>query len=254
MDEKLLSSLGLNAKEIKLYKVVLKAREIRPALLAKMVGIKRTTCYHLAQSLVEKGLLIENTSKHPRTFSLAQPGDVEAVLEDDRRRLAVREKTLRRFTTELSRATAADSSPVPEIRFVPEEKIDQFLDSQSFKWDESMLKSDGTCWGFQDHTYVEKYSHVIDKYWKRTHKGIYLKMLTNKAIEPAELRMIKKYPRRQMKFWNKAMHFLCGTWIMGEYILIVNTGRHPFYLTEIHDATLANDLREVFKNLWPLVY
>src|ERR1700690_613359 len=251
MDEKLLNALGLNAKEIKIFRAVLKMRGVSPAQLAKSVGIKRTTCYSLARGLVEKGLLLENISKRPRTFSLSQPADIEHVLEEDRRRLASREKMLKQFTNELSRATAAESYPVPQIQFVPEEKIEQFLDSQSFKWDESMLKADATCWGFFDPSYLEVFPHVIDKYWKKTHKAIHLKMLSNSSGKPIEAKLARKYPRRMIKVWDKA-HFDSAIWIMGDYILMVNTRRHPFYLTEIHDAMLAHDQREIFKNLWPL--
>ncbi len=253
MDEKLLASLGLNAKEIRIYRSVLIEREIRPALLAKMVGIKRTTCYHLAQGLVEKGLLVENTSKRPLTFSPGDPSDIERVLEDDRARLAAREKTLKRFTTELSRATAEDSYPVPSIRFVPEEKIEKFLDSRSFAWEETMLKTDPIMWGYQDHSYVEHYADVIDRYWKKAHKNIGLKMLTNQSAAPIEQKLARKWRQRVMKFWKGSDNFLSGIWIAGDYLIMINCRRHPFYLVEIHDATLAHDLRELFKSLWHMV-
>ncbi|OGG51499.1 hypothetical protein A3C18_01675 [Candidatus Kaiserbacteria bacterium RIFCSPHIGHO2_02_FULL_54_11b] len=253
MDDKLLTSLGLNEKEIKVYKTMLKKREMRPAQLAKTVGIKRTTCYHLAQGLVEKGLLVENATKRPRTFSLAQPADIEGTIEQERKRLATREKILKRFTTELSRATAEESYPVPQIRFVEEEKIERFVEQQNFSWEESMLKTDPTMWGYQDHTYVENYPHLIDWYWKKSDKRIGLKMLTNQSAASIEQRLARKYKRRQMKFWKNSDTFRAGIWLMGDYMLMVNTRRHPFYLVEIHDATLAHDLRELFKSLWLLV-
>ena len=60
MDDKLLTSLGLSNKELKLYKAVMRAREISPAELARAVKIKRTTCYSMARGLVEKGFLVES--------------------------------------------------------------------------------------------------------------------------------------------------------------------------------------------------
>lgn len=252
MDEKLFVSLGLSAKETKLFKAVLKGRELSPAQLAKAVGIKRTTCYSLARGLVEKGFLIEHAAKRPRTFSLSQAADLERTLHEERKRLTEREKTMKRFTDELSRATAEDSYPVPQLRFVEEGKLEHFLNSQSFKWDESMLKADGTCWGFFDPSYLEVFPKVVERYWKKTPKAIMLKMLSNGSGAALEKKMGRKYPRRHIKVWDKA-NFDSAIWVMGEYVLIVNTRRRPFYCTEIHDATLANDLREVFKNLWPLV-
>ncbi len=251
MEDKLLTSLGLNSKEIKLYKAVMKAREVSPAQLARAVGIKRTTCYSLARGLAEKGFLIENSTKRPRTFSLASPADIEDVLSGERKRLVLREKVLKQFASELSRATAGESYPVPSIRFVEEEKLKQFLTKQAPVWDGSALRTDSMWWGFQDHTYVDNFSHVIDAYWRRAPKTIVLKLLSNKSL--TEYALKGRHPRRQIKFWDKADNFISTTWIIGDYVVIINTRKHPFYLVEMHDATLAHDMREVFKNLWPLV-
>ena len=40
------------------------------------------------------------------------------------------------------------------------------------------------------------------------------------------------------------------TIILEDYIVMASTRQHPFYLVEIHDATLAHNMREVFKKLW----
>jgi sugar-specific transcriptional regulator TrmB len=254
MNDRVLSSLGLNAGERKVYQSLFKKREASPSQLAKATGIRRTTAYSIVHALMQQGFLVENPAKRPKTYTIAQSTDIDRVLAEDRKRLAIREKVLKQFTSELSRATAEDSYPVPQIRFVPEEKLEQFLLKQSLgAWDESMMKTDRTYWGFQDHSYVENFSHVIDRYWKKAPKEIQLKMLTNRSIAETEKKLKWRYPRREMKLWDKASNFLSGIWIMGEYVVMVNTRQRPFYLVEIHDATLAHDLREVFKNLWPLV-
>ena len=253
MDDKLLTSLGLNAKELKLYKAVMRAGDINPAELAKLIKIKRTTCYSIARGLVEKGFLIENTMKRPCTFSLASPSDIENIISDEMKQFTVREKTLKQFASELSRATAGESYSIPQIRFTEEEKIAQFLVKQFDTWNKSLLESDSTWWGFQDHTYVEVFAKEIERYWKHAPSTISLKLLSNEVALEAESQLVNKYPRRQIKYWNKATNFLSSTWIVGEYIIMVNTRRRPYYLTEIHDATLANDMREVFKNIWSLV-
>ena len=251
MDEKLLLSLGLNHKEIKVFRAVLRAGELSPSELGRTVGIKRTTCYSLARGLAEKGFLIENATKRPRTFSVAGAADIESVLKHERARLAEREKALKRFSAELSRASAEERYPVPQIRFVGEEKIARHLEEE--KWSESALKGDRTWWGFQDHTYVEQFLPSIDKYWKKHKKNVTLKLLSNAGAEQIEKKLKWRYPERQIKEWKKATHFLSSIWVVGEYVVILNTRRRPFYMYEIHDEVLANDLREVFKNLWPLV-
>lgn len=252
MDDKILLSLGMSQKETKLYKALFKLKEAPPTVLAKIIKEKRTTAYSIAHGLAEKGFIIENTTKRPHTFTIVQSDDIENILEEDRRQLQLKENVLKKFATELSRATAEESYPVPHIRFVEESKMEQFLNSQSQKWDKSMLQADATCWGFFDPSYLEAFPEAMSRYWKQAPKEIQLKMLSNDSGVPLESKIVHKYPRRSIKVWDKAQ-FDSAIWVMGQYVLVVNTKQHPFYLTETHDATLAHGLREIFKNLWPLV-
>ncbi len=250
MNEKLLVAFGLNPKEIKVYKIVLKAGAATPVALARATGIKRTTAYSIARSLVEKGLLVEDASKRPRVFTPSSPGAVHGLIVEEKKRLAVREKVFKQLMDELSTNEAEKTYPVSRIRFVPEEKIRQFLKEEAYKWDSSMLKHDAVMWGFQDHSYVEQYLDAIEVYWKQTPKQIKLKMLTN--MSAAELKLGRRYPRREMRSWPKA-NFVSGIWVMGDYLVTVNTRQKPHYMVEVHDASLSHDLREMFKSLWSLV-
>ncbi|HEY4517028.1 MAG TPA: helix-turn-helix domain-containing protein [Candidatus Paceibacterota bacterium] len=251
MDDKLLVALGLHAREAKVYRAVVKAGEIAPAPLAKATGIKRTSAYAIARGLVEKGLLVEDSTKRPRMFLPASPKEIEHIVSEERKRLDTREKLFKQLASDLSQAQSEKTYPVPQIRFVEEDKIERFLYSETPKWIETILNADGTWWGSQDHTFVEHYRKWIDWQWKQEPDLQSVKLLTNKSVP--ELRIKGRYPKRSVKFWNKAANFVSTTWIAGEYLIMVNTRQRPFYLVEIHDATLANDQREVFKNLWPLV-
>ncbi len=251
MNEKIIASLGLAGRELKVYRALLKVPEVTPVALSKMTGIKRTTAYSIARSLSEKGLLVENSTKRPRTFSLASPKEIDALIADERMKFAARENMFKELSVELSRATAQKTYPVPQIRFIEEDKIEQFLFKQTPLWWKSMLATHSSWFGFQDHTFVEHFRDWIDWQWKKAPTDISLKLLSNRS--EAETKLSGKYPRRAIKFWDKTDSFLSTTWVTGDYVCMINTRKHPFYLVEIHDATLANDQREVFKNLWPLV-
>jgi len=56
-----------------------------------------------------------------------------------------------------------------------------------------------------------------------------------------------------MKFWNEPSKFTATTWIAGDYLVMIITNQRPHYLVEIYDATLAHNMREVFKGLWKKV-
>lgn len=252
MNERLLLSLGIKGSEARLYRAALKMRNATPAGLARAINIKRTTAYYTAKGLAEKGLLIEDATKRPRTFSSVSPEDIQELIDRERKRNSQREKNLKEFANELSRTIADETYPVPQIRFVEEEKLEDFLYKEIPKWHKSIMETDATYWGFQDHTFLENYVKVTDWYWKHTREPNFtVKLLSNQSS--VENKMSGKYPRRTIKFWNKAGNFISTTWVMGNYVVMVNTHRHPFYLVEIHDATLAHDQREVFKNLWLLI-
>ncbi len=251
MDDTLLASLGLHAREAKIYRTVVRSGEIDPASLAKATGIKRTSAYAIARGLVEKGLLMEDSTKRPRIFSPASPKDVRHIVSEDRKRLNVREELFKELASDLSRAQSQKSYPVPQIRFLEEDKIERFLYGETSRWHKSIAGRDLTWWGFQDHTFVDQYRKWINWQWKHSPQHLEVKLLSNQSV--SELRLKGQYPQRKIKFWQKANKFVSTTWVVGDYVLMINTRNHPFYLVEIHDATLANDQREVFKNLWPLV-
>lgn len=246
-------TLGLSAHEVAVYKAVLGAGAIEPAALAKAAGVKRTTAYSLARGLAEKGLLVEDATRRPRVFTPATPDQVLALVEGDKKRLVEREQSFKNLANELSKISAGKSYPVPSVRFIEEGKLPDFFKQQTPTWDKSIIESgELTWWGFQDHTFVEHYSDWISWYWEQAPEGIDLKLLSNHA--EAEVKFGPKYaPRRLIKFWGEAANFLSTTWAIGNYVVMINTRARPFYLVEIHDARMAHDQREVFKNLWPLV-
>lgn len=251
MDEKLLVALGLQQNEIRIFKAIAAVKDATPVSLEKSTGIKRTTCYNVARSLAEKGIVVEHTAKRPRIFSLASPADIDGLMVAERKRLKEREGVLQRVRYELAAAKQQKQYPIPQIRFIEEAKMEQFLYKQTGAWWSSMLRSDTTWWGFQDHTFVDYFKDWIDWQWKDVPKIINLKLLSNRS--ETEVAMKGRYSRRTIKFWDKADAFASTTWIVGDYVVMINTRNHPFYLMEIHDAMMANDQREVFKNLWPLV-
>jgi predicted transcriptional regulator len=255
MDLSVLEPLDLNKNEIALYKAVLKAGQLTPAEIAKQTGMKRPTAYNVARSLVEKGLLIEDSTKRPAVFLLADPDQVLTQIVKEKRQLAEREEMYKKIAAEISKATASKQYVVPTVRFVEESKIEDFLKKNAPVWDETALTSgEITWWGFQDHTFVEAFGKWIQWYWLRWNEKMDLKLLSNGAKAEVEFAKKNKHlNRRNIKFWGEALDFYSTTWIVGDYVIMINTRTKPFYLVEIHDKLMAHDQREVFRNLWEMV-
>ncbi|HYF29145.1 MAG TPA: helix-turn-helix domain-containing protein [Candidatus Paceibacterota bacterium] len=252
MDEQLLISLGLNTREAKVYKAVLRARELDPARLAKATGIKRTTAYSIARSLIEKGLLIEDSSRRPRVFRPAATEDLALAVETERKRSEERQQLLKKLAEEVSMVNAETTYPVPRIKFTEESKLEAYFPQVFPIWMESMIETkEYGFWGYQDATLVEAYEDQLHYWWSIAPPELYVKLLTN--LSSAERRMMGKYERRDMKYWGEATNFISSTWICGDYVIMINTRQHPHYMVEIHSRLLAHDQREVFRNLWDLV-
>lgn len=253
MDAKLLSSLGLSEGEVRLYKAVLTAREISPAALAKAAGMKRTTAYSAARALVEKGLLIEDATKRPRTFAPAAPEDLALAIETEKKRSLERQELLKKLAEQVSMTNAEAAYPVPRIRFIEEGKLNDFFHQVFPVWNASMLETgEHEFWGFQDATLVEHYEDQLHFWWKIAPKEFSTRILTN--LGTAEKRLSSQYEgRRIVKYWGEATNFITSTWVTGDYVTMINTRVRPHYAIEIHSRVLAHDQREVFRNLWPLV-
>jgi sugar-specific transcriptional regulator TrmB len=251
MHTKLLQSLGLDSREVKLYQVIFKAKEITPTDLAKEANIKRTSAYSMARGLVEKGLVLENATKRPRTFSVAGSDEVAAAIEIEKKRSEERQELLSEIGALVDKEESSENYPVPLIRFIEENRVLSHMSSRIGTWTASMCAKDTTFWGYQDPTLLDTYESWIGDFWKQAPENFEVKLLTNN--QESEKKISGKYKRRFTKFWSAAQNFNSTTWIMGDYVVILNTKQHPYYLIEIEDAFMAHDQREVFRGLWDVV-
>ncbi len=192
---------------------------------------------------------MEDSSKRPRTFSLSSPTQILSGLNDEKRRLTKKERILKDFAENLAQRTSAKNYPVPKIRFIEESKIENFLKQETPKWHNSLENLlNPIWWGFQDHTFVDRYSTWVDWQWKNAPNTVELRMLTNHS--GIEKKIAQKYPKRKMKYLGDSSQFQSSLWVIEEFVVVINTQQTPFYLYEIHDELLANDMRELIKKVW----
>lgn len=255
MDEKILISLGLNKGEINIYEAIVKAKEISSVELAKVTGIKRTTVYSIARSLIEKGLIFEDSLKRPKVFVASGSEEINAEIELEKKRSDERQKMLTELGLAVDKQGASETLPVPTVRFIEETKIESYLKKNASVWvQNSIEQNEFTWWGWQDHTFVEHYGDWIEWYWERWDEKMDLRLLSNRAS--VEVEFAKKNAhrtKRNIKFWGEALNFYSSTWVAGDYIVMINTRSRPFYLVEIRDKLMAHDQREIFKNLWDMI-
>jgi sugar-specific transcriptional regulator TrmB len=250
----LLVRIGLNEKEIRIYTALIKSGRITPAALSRLTKINRATVYNIAKGLLNKGIIAEDLGGKTLYLTPLPPESLSQLVDKPRRELEEKEELVKKAIAQLSVVHADKKYPVPKIRFVEEDHVEDFLYENFGKWNKELLKSDCTWWGFQDHSLVENFEKWIMWTWHTKEyqdPRIKAQLLSNDSS--IEKKMEKKLSRtkRDIRFLPN-MNFTASMWVAGPYLVMAMTREHPFYIVEIHDAALAHNMREVFKNLWAL--
>lgn len=246
--DKHLLALGFSQKEIDIYMALLRLGRATPVELAAAAKIKRVTVYAITKNLTAKGIIAEDLAGKHISLVALPPMELGHLIEKEKRAIDKKETLVNQTIIELSQIFNTEKFSIPRIRFIEEKQLENHLETRIEDWSADGLEKDGICWGFQDHTFVDNYKKWLMYFWLHDNYGLTIKLLSNKS--DTEQKLEGKFARREIKYWNKTGQFTASTWIVGNYVIMINTREHPFYLLEIKDNTLAHNLREVFKNLW----
>lgn len=247
--EKALNQLELSIKEKQVYTLILQHGKIAPALIARKTGIQRTTVYSVASELKNRGLIIEDLGSKTLYYLPAPETELEKVIQKDQEKLEKKKEGLQQLQETLKFFSDPKTFSIPKIRFIAEEDLEKYLYDATPRWIESNLANDPTWWGYQDHTFAERYKEWIVWFWKKAPLEIALKLFSND--KPIESEMwSEEMSRREIRFWDGTNDFTGTMWIVGSYVIMVVTSQKPYYLVEIHDSVMAHNMREVFRKLW----
>ena len=246
----LLEKLGFSTKEVEVYLTILKLGKATPSQIAKVTRIRRPTVYNLTRSLVSKGVVAEDVADSVLHLVALPPESLRATIDRARADLQKKETLVDDAIEELHLIKSEKIYPVPKLRFVEEHELRDYLFQNSAKWHESVVKNGAVWYGFQDHSFVEHYEDWIDWTVKKFKNNDYLvKLFTNESV--IEKKMKGRIPIRDVRFLKNSQ-FTSTTWVAGDYVVMISSRKSPFYLVEIHDATIAHNMREVFKNMWEM--
>ena len=246
----LLKHLGFSDKEVIVYITVLSAGKISVTDLARQTKIHRTTMYGIVKELMEKGLVRQDLGKS-RGYVLALPPEhLHALVEQEEKLLDGRKRMVENAISMLGPLAQNARYTAPHITFIEEDTLESYLHERNPEWAKSISENGGIWWGFQDHRFVEHYGKWVDWSWRQPfQQNIALHLFTNHSAAEEEMKK-KKYARRIMREWKGALPFTGTLWVNGEFLVMIVTDKHPYYLVEIRDATLAANLRSIFSALW----
>jgi sugar-specific transcriptional regulator TrmB len=253
MLEQNLKALGLNEKEVVVYLQVFKLGRATPATVSRLTGINRTTIYSVTKELLKKGILAGDLGAKTLYLSALPPQNLEALLDVKRKQLVEQESIVAKAIKELQEVPTGAAASVPKIRYIDEAEVNEYLDRNTDKWNKSVGEQDKSWWGFQDSTFVEHFDPWIRNWFTRkSSHELKVQLITNKT--EAERKVAKrKYGQRAMRFSKQSSAFTATVWAAGDYLIMIYTREHPFYLIEIYNPVLADNMREMFKQLWNTV-
>ena len=249
--ERLSRELGLTDKETLVYLTLAEHGNLSVPSLVRLTGINRTTVYSVADQLIDKGIVIEDVSRKKGGFMALPPEALTNIAE----RAEAEAKQIRgraeRMIIELNKLNKKSAYPIPKVALIPEDQIAEHMVTQAHRLAEDVLQyGHGTIWGFTDSTFLEKYWDTVNKFLGHGKiKQTQLKLIGERSEFEARL-AASGYKHRQTKFWHEHFDFTASLWVYGTFVVMVITRQRPYYLIEIHDEALANNLRLVFMGLW----
>ncbi len=246
----LLAQLGFNDKETTIYLAILEKGRATPTEIAKITGINRTTVYSVAKELISRRIISEDLGSPTRQLVAQPPEELRQLLAKEQEKIEKSRSIVESAIGELQKIAKSTAFAVPKIVYVPEADLASYLYKRSAAWNESIVAADKIWWGFQDTTFVEHYGEWIKWYWKESAPpSVRLQLLSNSARAEREMQK-NKISNRVIKFWKGGAQFSGTLWVTGDFLLMIITSAHPHYLIEINDATLASNMRELFKGIW----
>ncbi|HEY4506025.1 MAG TPA: helix-turn-helix domain-containing protein [Candidatus Paceibacterota bacterium] len=248
MLEERLIKIGFTKKEAEIYIALLRRGKATPARLAKDTGINRATVYASCGALCERGVIAQDLGGRTLYYSAYPPEDLLRIVDKEKKEIFEKERDIRAVISDLSSLPIGTRYSIPKIKFIEELNFEDYLYKQAKEWYKSAQKIDKIWWGFQDHTFVEKYEKWISWLWDHTPTDVSARLITNQSL--VEEKVKGKFERRLIKFWNRTGKFTATVWVVGEYTVMLYTKERPYYLVEIRDSMISHNLREVFKNLW----
>ena len=250
MIDQILQQLGFSDKEISIYLCVLEHGKLSAASVARITQINRTTVYSVTKELILKGVIIEDIGGVTRYYTALPPEDLRKLYTKEEQELVDKKKAVEQAIQALASMPKSKNYSVPKIRFIDEYHLNDFLHTQLPIWIESAKSTDKNWWGFQDAGFINAYPAWFAYHWEVFPPEYGTRLFTNKR--PSEENFAKQIsdPRRQVKYWAKSKDFTATHAVLGDYVLFCVTHQKPYYAVEIHDAVMAENMREMFKGMW----
>lgn len=245
----LFRSLGLHDTETKVYLSLADAGGCAAGMLAKRIGIPRTTIYSALENLTAKGLVSLEEQGGITRYLANPPSSLLLLVNREREeidRKAANAKELMQLLTPFFGSRGAN---IPRLQFFEGKKnVESMLHEFLPAWRESIKRVDNVWWGYQDHTFVTDYRAWLDSVWSSMEVTERVYLVSNHV--PLEKKLSGKVRGREIRVLSEKSEFSSTIWVLGSFIVMIYSREKPNYAFQIRDDVFSANLRSVFKVLW----
>lgn len=244
--KKLQSVLGLTDTEATIYAATLPYQAVGVNELAARTGIKRTTIYYAAGSLVFKGFMAHKTIKGKTVFSAISPEFLQRSLETQKEQIENQEKDLMKLVPELR---LLKKSPL----FTTEVKQFQGVDGVKAVYEEALYNQTRSWDAISPSmAFTEQYGQDFWEYvlQKRKERGIKTRTLWEVKKKIANHPLAHGLKREQ-RLMPHSMHgtFQSNVLIFDTHVALVTPASNPGAIL-IQSEELHNVFRSLFNTIW----
>lgn len=246
MYEELLSKLGLDESEIKIYEALLKRGEQTAQQVSDLTGLKRPTVYNILYSLITKGFAFQTSKNNTSYFLPENPEKLYGVL--DRRRWQLEETKLHLETTlpslkaqyrgAVKKAIVQSFEGLPGVEKAFEDILSEGRDILLFR-------------SYRDHAYRQIAEMTSKQIWRQAQKQIHSKIITPllEGSEYATLHLDKErlVERRIVPLEN--LRLPSQIIVYGSKVAIIDLEKE-IQVTLVDNPDVAQTFRVIFKYIW----
>jgi len=249
MIEQLIKQIGFTENEAKLYLQLADMGKSTAQILAKRSNVPRTTVYSVLEGLVARGLVSEERKQATTFFVANPPTSLLRLVQREQEELKSKEKAIKLLVEEIKPFFKAKLFSLPRLQFFEgSAAVENMLYDFTEEWRQGILSTDGVWWGYQDHTFVERYRKWLESYWKIKTDEENIQLISNRSNVEVELK--GKVKGREIRAVPAEYDFSSTIWVCGDYIILLMTRNEPHYAFQFKDSVFAANLRLVFKLIW----
>ena len=235
-----LEEYGLSKNEIKIYLTLIKLGKSSVQKIAKNSGLPRTTCYHLLESLEEKGLsgfIIKDSKKY---FSAPQPKKLLENIEE-------KKKIIQEIIPQLNSISESIKEKPKVTIFEGIRGIRAIL--------KDVLEEKKTIYHYGDIISIQKvFAHVFPQYMQeRINKKINIKIICKKEEAHNEMTKNSKKEFREFAFVPEKFHFDSSVFIYADKVVIFHINQEPYFAVVIDNEDFYRTQKNFFELTWKLL-